>query len=327
MTIKIKTFSLEPMYGESKMRIVSIDFDVVRGKDIYNPRNPVLETLPSKEIDYGRLFTYAFRRFGLPNIGSDSYKDIAEWILKTSHPELFLVLRPQPLAEAHFSIRFMVSESIASAARKWLRADIDAWIERKLDWAEQQGLPEWMPDTVRQYKEQFDPGATSWRDCYRGCLIMFEPAVHRKSSENEDEEDEKAFVEFAARVSQYRNIEPCPQYRERNPELSQWADDDPLKPLAEAAIEALGDLKTGVRVRDMAINAFGKMADDEGRVVDEPDGAGMTVGPMFNRAPQQSVELQALAHKLGHGNFKTGLKAILKLAGYVPESPGEDEES
>jgi hypothetical protein len=72
-------FFLEPHYATRRMQLHGIRFDVIKGEDVYHPRNPVLETLPVKEIDYGKLFTYAFRRFGLPNKGSDGYKDIAEW--------------------------------------------------------------------------------------------------------------------------------------------------------------------------------------------------------------------------------------------------------
>lgn len=311
MTTKTKAFSLEPFYAGRSMRIIGINFDVIEGADIYHPRNSVLETLPAKEIDYGKLFTYTFRRFGLPNKGSDGYKDIAEWIFKTPHPDLFLILRPTPLEEPQFSIHFSAEEGISLAVHKWERADVDAWFERKLDWAEKQGLPDWMPDVVHQFAEEFKVPDATWRDVYRSYLVMLEPSPHHQLTDKR----EKAFVEFAAQVSKYKEIEPCPQFRKRNADLSLWADDDPLKPLALAAIEALADLKTGVRVRDMAINAFGRMEDGEGQVVNEPESAGNTVGPMFNSAPEQSIELQILARKLGNGDYGAGLSAILKLAG------------
>lgn len=300
------TFSLEPYYPESKRRFMSIDFDVVVGGDIYNPINPVLQTLPVKKIDYGKLFTYAFRRFGLPNAGSDGYKEIANWYLKTPLPDLLLIIRPTPLEEPHFSIRFCVPEELSMAYHHWERADIDAWNQRKLDWAEKQGLPEWMPALTAKYAEEMMPGAT-WRDLYMGYIIMKEP------HSNHTPEGDPELLEFAAKVAKFREIESCPGFRKREPDLSLWSNDDPKKPLAFAAIKAIADLKTGVRVRDTAINAFGKMADGEGQVVNEPEGAGNTLGPMFNDAPDECIELQTAAHKLGGGHYKAGLNQILNL--------------
>lgn len=306
-TTKKTTFSLQPHYDATSRRLMGIDFDVFMGDDIYHPTNPVFEALPVKEIDYGKLFTYAFRRFGLPNAGSDSYKEIANWYLKTSNPDLLLIIRPTPLKEPGFSIKFCVPEALAFACRGWERAPIDAWHQRKLDWAEQQGLPEWIPKLTAEFAEKMMPNAT-WRDLYLGYIVMMEPQPDRTPS------SDPALLEFAARVAKYKEIEPYPAWRKRSPELAQWADDDPLKPLAYAAIEALADLNTGVRVRDMAINAFGEMDDDgEGMVVNEPEGAGMTLGYMFNQAPEESVELQIAARKLGSGDFKAGLKCILDL--------------
>lgn len=303
-------FSLEPFYFNRKVRLMGVDFSVAKGEDIYNPCNPVFETLPNQTLDYGRLFTYAFRRFGLPNKWSDGYKDIAEWILNTPHSDLFLILRPLPFEEMHLSIFFMASEELAFTCLNWERGDIDAWFEHKLDWAERQGLPDWMPEILRHYQETFDPSAKSWRDFYRGYLVTYEPSSHLKSTESQSKKD---FTEFAAKVSEYAKIQPMPGLRSRYIEISQWDADDPLKPLALAAIEALADLQTGVRVRDMAINAFGRMEDGEGTVVDEPISAGMSVGLMFNQVPEESVRLQQTAFKLGDGNVKTGVDVILEL--------------
>lgn len=285
---------------------MAIDFDVVMGDHIFQPINPVLQTLPVKELDYGKLFTYAFRRFGLPNAGSDGYKEIANWYLKTPHPDLLLIIRPTPLEEPHFSIRFRVPEELSMACHHWNRVDINAWTQRKLDWAEKQGLPEWIPALTAKFAKEMMPGAT-WRDLYLGYIIMMEPYPDRTPSGDPE------LLEFAAKVAKFSDIEPRPAWRERNPDLDQWADDDPKKPLAFAAIDALADLKTGVRVRDMAINAFGKMADGEGQVVDEAAGSGNTLGLMFNAAPDESVALQDAARKIGKGNYKAGLNQILKL--------------
>lgn len=181
-----------------------------------------------------------------------------------------------------------------------------------------------MPEILRSYQERYDSSAISWRDFYRGFLVTYEPSSHLKPTENETR---KAFIEFAAKVSKYEKLEMKPGLRSRDIEITQWDDDDPLKPLAMAAIVTLADLQTGVRVRDMAINAYGRMEDGEGMIVDEPVSAGMSVGLMFNQYPKESVRLQQTAIRFGQGDVKTGVEAILKVVEYLkPINQKRDEE-
>ncbi len=203
---------------------------------------------------------------------------------------------PAPYPEPHFSLQFLVPEEIFWTCENWERQDLDAWIERKLDWVEAQGLPSWMPDFLKSYQEHQWPGAT-WRDSYRGYIAMFTPRESEfqlsiTSKSKAEEEHRRLMTEFAAKVAEYEKIESRPGFRKRSPNIDQWTEDDPLKPFALAAIIALEDLKTGVRVRDSAINAFGvmpEMAPEE--VVIEPGSAGYAIGGLFNQAPQKCAEL------------------------------------
>jgi hypothetical protein len=81
-----------------------------------------------------------------------------------------------------------------------------------------------------------------------------------------------------------------------------------------AAIEALADLSTAVRVRDQAINAFGIVEDGYEPCVEEPASAGYACGEMLNEAPEQCCEVYRVAKALGNGNMQHGLTAILKLS-------------
>ena len=56
---------------------------------VINPGETAEEVL-GPEISFGTLFAYCFRRFGLPNTGSDPYKEIAEYRLVTPMRGLFL---------------------------------------------------------------------------------------------------------------------------------------------------------------------------------------------------------------------------------------------
>jgi hypothetical protein len=322
MTEKSKPFSLAlyrpRLVPDEKFRLVPVEFQIYTD-NLDEHVDPVLAAVPTQTLDYGHLFTYCFRRFGFPNWGSDSYKDIAQWFLTTTHPELVLCIRPSVLPEPHFSIHFLTSPELGSAARNWERHDLEAWVERKLDWAEAQGLPDWMPEFLEAYRQRHWPGAT-WRDSYRGYIAMFIPregefqlSIAPKSKD--EEEHRRIMTEFAAKVAEYEKIEPRPPFRKRSPDVTQWPSDDPLLPLAGAAIEALSDLSTGVRVRDAAINAYGVLPDSaDVRVVAEPDVAGLGVADMINQAPQESVAIYQLARRLGNADVKEGLGRLIEIA-------------
>jgi len=46
--------------------------------------------------DYASLFVYMYRRFGIPVSGSDPYKEIACWHIKTPDPAVALMVSPRP---------------------------------------------------------------------------------------------------------------------------------------------------------------------------------------------------------------------------------------
>jgi hypothetical protein len=300
-----------------KLKLSPVEFQIYTD-NLNEHIDPVLGALPSQVLDYGHLFTYCFRRFGYPNWGSDSYKDIAQWFLTTPNPDLVLCIRPSVLPEPHFSIHFLTSPELGEAARNWERLDVDAWTERKLDWLEAQGLPDWMPELLASFREQFSWLDATWRDVYRSYIAMFTPREDssvKLDGGRDQTEDQKQLTSFAVMVDAYKAIEPRPAFRKRNQDISQWVSDDPLEPLARAAIEALGDLATGVRVRDAAINAYGVLPYDAYvDVVDEPAVAGLGVADMINVAPEESVEIYQLARRLGDGDMKIGLSKLLKLA-------------
>ncbi len=196
---------------------------------------------------------------------------------------------------------------------------------------ETQGLPGWMPELVESFRQQYQWPDATWREVYRSYIVMFTPRENPTFSlatgRNQTEGQEQ-LTAFAVLAGKYQDVEPRPAFRKRNPEISVWAKDDPLEPMARAAIEALGDLTTGVRIRDSAINAYGVL--DYGpdvRVVDEPASAGLGVGDMINEAPEESVGIYQLAKRLGDGNIKDGLSKLLKLAGAdLPPVSGADVE-
>jgi hypothetical protein len=317
-TNSLESFSLD-LYrrrGDTgHLPLVGLSFEIPTDR-LDEHVDPVLNTLPAKELDYGHLFAYCFRRFGFPNVSSDSYKDIAQWLLTTPHRDMILCVRPSVLPEPHFSLFFQTSRELATACTAWERADVDAWIERKLDWAEAQGLPEWMDEFLASFQKHQWPAAT-WRDAYCGYIAMFTPragnsAGHSRKTDKDEDEHQKLMTAFAAKVAEYELIEPRPAFRKRSTVVSEWSSADPKKPLALAAIDALRDLQTGVRIRDAAINAYGRLEDGETNVVCEADSAGSGVGDMINQAPEESAELFQFISRLGDRNVQTGISRLLR---------------
>ncbi len=311
--------------ARGKWSLVGLDFTIYE-EPIFEHKDPVLKTLGVDTLDYGHLLTYCLRRFGFPNFGSDSYKDIAQWLLTTPRADLVLCVRPSVCEGSHFSIHFRTTPENARACRDWERQDIEAWIDRQLDWVEAQGLPEWLPDLVKSYAEQMQPGAT-WRDCYRGYIVMFTPregALHTDSKSEAEAEHRRLVTEFAVKAAGYAEIEPRAKFRTRGMTVAEWPEDDPMKPLAEAAIEALRDLKTGVRVRDAAINAFG-VVEDSFDAVEEPACAGLGTANLINEAPKESVELYRIVSQLGENDLCVGLNRLIDLAKKAQPDLVEDE--
>jgi len=63
--------------------------------------------------DYASLFVYMFRRFGIPENGSDPYKEIACWYLTTPDPAVALMVSPRP-SGLRYSFGYLVNTNVYS---------------------------------------------------------------------------------------------------------------------------------------------------------------------------------------------------------------------
>lgn len=292
--------------GEPPEREINSHIDFFGDTDNYRDHGPVLERFP-KEIDYGHLFAYLFRRFGYPNHGWDSYKNLVCYMLTTPMPNLFLRITPYVGSDAHLHFQFIATKEDHEAIRLWEDKPRIEWNKRRLDWVEAKGLPEWMPEWVvkidKAVKRDFGGSVKTWRD-----------SVHWAEMYVRGEEGESGFpevAEFLKEVSLFEEERPDIRRHKGKPE--EWPEDDPLKPLALAAIATLRDLEHPVRVRDCAINMYG-FVDDGKRTLDEPDVAGYPAGWLYNEYIKEMADIGDAALKLGGGNMKRGLAKILKLA-------------
>lgn len=267
----------------------------------------------TEELDYGHLAAYCFRRFGYPEHGWDGGKELVGYMLTTPHSDLVLRVVPHVRGSAKLSMRFLVEHDVLRAVDLFERKATLAWEARSLDWAEAQGLPDWMPEWVDVFNAEMAPvvrlpQARNWRDAVR----LFVPigAVGSRA------------YELTERVAQFRQklkddfskVEPCPEPLVRSHDISTWGDDDPLKALALAAISALQDLKTPVGVRDADINAYG-LVEGYSRASRKPAlSAGYPSGALGNHAPELFAQLHSAITALGGGDAVKGLeRALAKL--------------
>ena len=61
--------------------------------------------------NYSSLFVYMFRRFGIPENGSDPYKEIACWYLTTPDPAVALIVSPRP-SGLRYSFGYWVNTNV-----------------------------------------------------------------------------------------------------------------------------------------------------------------------------------------------------------------------
>lgn len=69
-----------------------------------------------KTMEYGPLFAYMYRRFGVPEYGSDSHKEIANWYVTTPDPSVSLCVSPRPSGVEH-SFGFSIDMSVYNDRR------------------------------------------------------------------------------------------------------------------------------------------------------------------------------------------------------------------
>ena len=76
---------------------------------IADPGKYADEILPNG--NYSSLFVYMYRRFGIPENGSDPYKEIACWYLTTPDPAVALMVSPRP-SGLRYSFGYWVNTNV-----------------------------------------------------------------------------------------------------------------------------------------------------------------------------------------------------------------------
>lgn len=311
-----RKFRLKPFASNKPGRYRGLNAVVYTGPD-HNDDFDIIERAIGDEIHYGTLMAYLFRRFGYPNAGWDDYKELACYRLSTPEPDMFMRVVPYVGNASNISISFMVGEAGHQEIEDYNKQLKTEHLARMHDWIEStHGLPDWADAWLAAVRRDWAPSIENWRQAF-GFFQMYSRRAER--AENDPSTTEigvpTAWLQWAAEKREaYLAIEPSPGPRYRSATVEDWLEDDPLKRYVLAANAALADLKTPVRVRDAAINAFG--CDEDSRtILKEPSVAGFPCGAIGNLAPQEFARLHQLIYKMGKGNPKRGLKKVLKALG------------
>lgn len=66
--------------------------------------------------EYGPLFAYMYRRFGVPEFGSDDHKEIANWYITTPDENIMLCVSPRP-SGPRYSFGYMLNRTVYNNPR------------------------------------------------------------------------------------------------------------------------------------------------------------------------------------------------------------------
>ena len=317
---RLKLFDARKLLkAKRSMRFKSLHADVYTGQNHGDSFN-LIERTVGEDIGYGQLMTYLFRRFGYPNSGWDDYKELACYQLATPAPDMYMRIAPHVGNTSSISIMFMISEDGQKAIDEYDRqpctdheARMHAWIESTC------GLPEWADEFVEAVRRDwgtFRSGIDTFQAAFP-FMQLYKPGPGTGPSGG-DSPVRGIPLEWSTWANEKRAafeaIDTRPGLFLRSENIEEWPDTDPLKPYALAAVAALLDLKTPVRVRDSAINAFGRV-DDPRRMVNEAAVSGFPSGAIGNMAPKEFAQLHDLIMTMGKGDAKRGLAKVLKALG------------
>ncbi len=278
-------------------------------------RFDLIERSIGLEIDYGALMAYLFRRFGYPNSGWDDYKELACYQLSTPVPDMYMRVTPFVGNTAGISFMFMVAGEGWQAIQDYERKPGKDYAFRMHAWIESTfGTPAWSDACLQAVRRDWGAGIETWQEAFP-YLEFYERASGSAAVGREDEGIPVEWIVWASEGrTAYQAIEARPGPMYRPGDIANWPEADPLKRYALAVGPALVDLKTAVRVRDSAINAFGR-ADDARTILKEPPVAGYPCGAIGNAAPEEFAQLHQLIMTMGKGDSKRGINKILKALG------------
>lgn len=313
-------FSLRLAKLTPGVHYLGLSFNTYLQGDEFALGDPLIDFVCGPTMDYGALFAYLFRRFGYQNTSSDDYKKLTQYLLKTPCKDLILGVTPYVGSDTMLHFQFYVPRKLLDEIDAYARRDQTRWEQEAFDAAEERGLPSWMPAWLELAGMKIMGGRAPYAqsDWSKTIHLMDTDYIPKDLPVDDPERhlvvQAQAFAEDL--MERQRAVRPEPPRYERHLTRGVWLDDDPLKPIAEAAIAALKDLSRPVGVRDNSINAYGLVERDDPlcrRSVERAAVAGYASGALANEAPKEFGELLGRVIRLGGGNYKKGILKALEL--------------
>lgn len=289
-------------------RFLPDDLDWYTGPHFSDRQEMMPALFGRPDLPYGPATAYLIRRFGYPERGWDSYKELISWTLTTPDPEIRLRITPYVGDDLSIAVRPLLSVGRKRALDIWEGAPRDAW-EARFD-AHLTGQPR------RSWFSEVEGISTRFglpdRPLMRGLLIL---------SERQGELP-PAIDSARAEARQIRNAfeasDPFPGLRIRPDRIDMFDPDDPLRAIASVLEVTVWDLQRGVRVRDQAINLFGQTEEAD---LSEHPVSGYPSGALGNASPKGMAELHARILHLGEGDPELGLSRALNRLGPSDQTP------
>ncbi len=314
-------------------RLLPLETDIFTGPEFSNSYNLITNAF-GEEISQGSLLAYLLRRFGYPNAPSDPDKELAAYLLTTSHPDMLMRISPYAGATSHISFTFMVPGEISKMVHMWPARHLDAHKNAFPEWLVQQGLiPDWFDNLRKEAAKNGYAPIEAERASIPQTLFMLDILTHKAQSIPAREKQSDAKLSVAADWlegvrNRYNKEHPKPEIEYRDADWQNWAEEDPVKPFAKAIVDTCHEFFRPVWVRDIPIDPMGQMADDDAmEKIDDLQArfgrndedhvslaAGYSVGALLNEDPEGYADLMHQVAQLG-GDTKANIaKAVALLS-------------
>jgi hypothetical protein len=148
-----------------------------------------------EEINFGTLFAYLFRRFGLPNSPSDDYKDIAQYLLTTPMKGLFLSVRIIPHNNTSLLFGYVMLDSLNRTLMDEYRVSIETWHQKFQAWAKTNKI-----NPISRYQKTQEPTQEGFQEMeYSDGVKLYQEK--EQASRKDDEGPKTLAVKAAMRVA------------------------------------------------------------------------------------------------------------------------------